>query len=112
MTADGDLSNIWVLLAHTVFHNNHTLIWVGEMLCIHLVRPQPSLGPEASCTGTRRQGYRIWEPATPTSDAHLRLKSQSTSVYHTSIRWSSTISFAHLLHDFSELHITNKSDMW
>ena len=36
------------------------------MLRNHLVRMQPSLGPEASCSGSTRQGDRIREPETQT----------------------------------------------
>ena len=53
------------------------------MLRIHLIRMQPSYGPEASCPCTARQSDQIREPATQTHDAYLRPKSQSTAVYHT-----------------------------
>ena len=38
----------------SAFRNNHTQIWVGEILRNHLLRMQPSLEPEASCSSTTR----------------------------------------------------------
>ena len=65
------------------------------MLRNHHKRMQPSLGPEASCPCTARQGNRIREPATPTRDAYLRPKSQSTRVYHTETKKRSGHSGSH-----------------
>ena len=65
------------------FHNNHSQIWVCEMLNIHLTRMQPSLRPEASCPDITRQGNQTQEPETPTRDAYQRPKYQNTTVHHT-----------------------------
>ena len=70
-------------ISKPAFHNNDTQIWVGETLRNHLLRMQPSLGSDASCIGTTRQGDQIRKPATSTRDAYLRPMSQSTTVYHT-----------------------------
>ena len=47
----------------TSISNNHTQIWVGEMLVNHFVRTQPSLEHEASCPGTTRQEQTGINPA-------------------------------------------------
>ena len=59
-------------------------IWVGECsVTILHVCSHPS-GPRYLATAdTTRQGDLSREPATPTHDAYLRRKSQSTTVYHT-----------------------------
>ena len=53
------------------------------MLSHNLACMQPSLGLEASCPDTTRQGDQIGKPVTPTRDAYPRAKSQSKTVYHT-----------------------------
>ena len=75
------------VLSHTTHHKKQHFTWVGKMLRDHLARMQPSLGPEASCPGTTRQGDRIREPASPTGDAYLRPKSQSTTKKKDSISY-------------------------
>ena len=57
-------------LKKTAFRNNHTEIWVGEMLRNHLERMQPSHVPKASCPDTTRQGDRNQEPEPATGDAY------------------------------------------
>ena len=59
------------------------------MLHIHFAQMHPSLGSEASCPSTTRQGDQIREPATQTRDAYTRPKFQSTTVYNTETKLQS-----------------------
>ena len=77
------------ILSHTKHPNKQyfatTTLKFGLAGCsvtISYVCSNPS-GPSRPYSGTTRQGHQIREPATPTRDAYLRPKSQSTTVYHT-----------------------------
>ena len=61
------------------FHNNHTQIWVGEILHFRLARMKPSLRLEASFPVTR-QGNQIQEPAN--SDTMYKMIIYESSYYY------------------------------
>ena len=60
-TSQLDLPSLPPLSIAGCGRNNQTQSWAGEMLHIHPVRMPPSLGREASCLGTTKQGDQIWE---------------------------------------------------